>query len=104
MGDRIRINCKKVYDNGVDYIENSEEILEIQKDLKQISEDIKNAWKGADDHNFGVSFNKHIADLDLIIGFLSENGDLLKQNASGHEGIDNNFATQMERSEIHEYE
>ena len=40
MSNRIRINCKKVYDNGQEYMDASDTIAGIQNDLKTIKEDI----------------------------------------------------------------
>lgn len=102
MGNRIRINCRKVYDNGVYYQDRSEEIINIQQELNNISSEIESIWGGADGHNFLVSFNTHINNLDQIINFLHDNGSLLKKNALNHNGIDNNFAAKMERSDIDE--
>lgn len=100
MGNRIRINCKKVYDNGVYYEKNSEDIESIQKELKDIYTTLEKEWEGVDDHNFLVSFGRHIDDINNMIGFLEVNGDLLKKNALEHSGIDNNFAVKMERSDM----
>ena len=104
MGNRIRINCRKVFDNGVYYEKTGEEIESIQKDLENIYETLDKEWSGVDDHNFLVSFNRHINDMNQMIGFLATNGDLLKKNALEHNGIDNNFAVKMERSDMNEHE
>ena len=100
MSNGIEINCKKVYDSGKEYVDYCEEIINIQKDLDKISNNISEIWNGVDDNNFIVSFNKHIKDLDLIINFLGSNGTILKNTALEHGNIDDNFATQMERSDI----
>ncbi len=100
MGNRLRINCKRVYETGVDYTNISEEITKIQEDLKKCHEEIENNWSGVDSHNFLVSFDKHITDLTQINKFLNFNADILKKNALEHSTIDNNFATKMERSEL----
>ena len=104
MGDRIKINCKKVYDSGMNYINVSEEIVNIQKRLDGISEKVHDILGGAPGNNFIVSFNKHIKDFDAVINFLGDNGTLLKRNALEHGNIDGIFATQMERSELDEQE
>ena len=102
MSNRIRINCKKVYDNGQEYMDASEAIAGIQNDLKTIKDEIESIWSGVDDHNFKVSFGSHIEDLNPVIDFLKADGDLLKKNALQHSGIDNEFATKMERSDVDE--
>ena len=93
------INCKKVYDSGKEYANYCDEIIDIQKKLDEVSVNIDEIWDGIDENNFLVSFNKHVKDLDLIINFLGSNGILLKNNALKHGNIDDEFATQMERSE-----
>ena len=100
MGSRLRINCKKVYETGVDYTNISEEIIKIQGNLKNSYQAIENNWSGVDSHNFLVSLDKHINDLEQIYSFLNYNGELLKKNALEHGTIDNNFATKMERSDL----
>lgn len=102
MAQGIEINCKKVFDNGKDYIKCSDEVIEIQKDLDNIATEIGNIWANDDiaSHNFLVTFNQHIKNLDLIINFLGANGLLLKRNALEHGNIDDNLATQIERSEL----
>lgn len=102
MVNRIRINCKKVYDNGMFYLDNCEKLSAIQKELNDVSDKIDEIWGGIDNNNFLVSFKKHIKDLDQVINFLEDNGDLLKKNALAHSGIDNNFTIDMERSDIDE--
>jgi uncharacterized protein YukE len=102
MSNRIRINCKKVYDNGQEYMNASDTIAGIQNDLKTIKDEIESIWVGVDDHNFKVSFGSHIEDLNPVIDFLKVDGDLLKTNALQHSGIDNEFATKMERSDVDE--
>lgn len=102
MGERIKINCKKVYDNGVNYLNESDEIKSIQNELDSISAEIEKIWGGEDGHNFIVTFNEHIKSFDAIINFLGENGNLLKNQALEHSGIDNTLATQVERSDMDE--
>lgn len=102
MGNRIKINCRRVYDNGVYYENKSEELITIQKELDKISSEIGEIWGGVDAHNFRVSLNNHIEDLDQDVNFLAANGNLLKKNSLIHGGIDNTFATKMERSDINE--
>ena len=102
MGERFKINCKKVYDNGVYYIKESDDIKTIQKELDNISSEIAKIWGGEDGHNFIVSFNEHIKNIDAIVNFLGENGTLLKNNALEHSGIDNVLATKVERSDMDE--
>ena len=102
MRNRIKINCKKVYDNGNLYEKSREEIISIQKNLNAISEEIRKIWGGADGNNFAVSLNKHIKNFDAVVNFLGFNGDLLKKNALTHNNIDNTFITKVERSELDE--
>ena len=102
MSDRIKINCKKVYDSGMDYISASEEITNIQKRLDKISNEVYDILGGAPGNNFIKSFNEHIKDFDAVINFLGDNGTLLKKNALEHGNIDGIFVTQMERSELDE--
>lgn len=102
MADKIRINCSKVYEGGTYYSNTSNEILEIQKRLDKISDEISGILGGAAGNNFIVSLNSHIKSFDSIINFLGDNGQLLKKNALEHGNIDNIFATQMERSELDE--
>ncbi len=102
MGRRIKINCRKVYDNGEEYQTVSDEIVEIQKRLDKISNDISSIWTGAAGNNFIVSFNRHIKNFDAVVNFLGDNGQLLKKNALEHGNIDGDFAQKVERSELDE--
>ena len=102
MHNRIKINCKRVYDNGNIYEKVSEEIVNIQKRLDNISNDISKIWGGADGNNYIVTLNRHIKNFDAVVNFLGFNGDLLKKNALEHGGIDNTFTTKMERSDLDE--
>ena len=99
---RIKINCKRVYDNGTLYLSYCDELEKIQKELDESAGKIQEAWSGADCHNFIVSFQNHIKDIDKLINFLGENGELLKKNALDHSSIDTNFASSMERSDIND--
>ena len=100
MGNRIRINCRKVYDNGVFYEKNSDELVLVQKELDDICNEVGKIFGGPDGHNFQVSLTNHLQALDDVVNFLGENGDLLKKNALEHSGLDNTFATKMERSDM----
>ena len=102
MNGRIRINCKRVYESGLSYLDYSEKIENIQKDLATCAANIEEAWTGYDNHNFRVSFETHIGNLDTLINYLGQYGELLKKNALDHSGIDTTFATKMERSDIDE--
>ena len=102
MINRIKINCRKVYDNGELYLNTCDDGVNILKRLDNISTDISKIWGGADGNNFVVSLNKHIKELDKVINFLGFNGDLLKRSALEHSGVDNDFATKVERSELDE--
>ena len=103
MNGIIKINCRKVYDNGMSYLSYCNEIKRIKSELETISSDIQNAWNGADSHNFMVSFESHISNIDFLTSFLDANGELLKKNALDHSGIDTRFASSMERSDINDF-
>ena len=98
MSNGIEIDCEKVYDSGKEYQDLCEEIIDIQKYLDTVSQNIYEIWDGLDNNNFLSSFNKHVKNLDLVINFLGSNGTILKDCASEHGNIDKDFATQMERS------
>lgn len=100
MGRGIKINCKRVYETGLNYNKEAEMVKQEQDKLNNISSEINNAWTGGDSHNFLVSFNEHIEALDEIIEFLDNNANILKRNALEHSNIDTNFTNDMKRSEI----
>ncbi len=102
MLDILRINYKKVYDTGL-YYKYISEILECKKEeLKAISSNIQDSWKGVDSHNFLVSFNNHIEELNYLIEFLDNDSSVLKGCALDHNSTDSKFAENMKRSDIDE--
>lgn len=102
MAIGIKINCRKVYETGLELEKDAEVIKEKRKKLQEISDSINEAWKGMDSHNFQVSFNEHIKSLDEFIAFLNVNQEILKNSALNHNVVDNNFKNKMKRSEIDE--
>ena len=98
--NKIKINCKYVYDTALKYDEIWNNILEDQKKLSEISANIPNYWEGVASHNFQVSFENHIGSLDDIINTLGENSDVLKGSALEHNGVDNDFSEKLKRSDI----
>lgn len=100
MKNILKINCQRVFDSGNLYVRKDEELVDLQNKLKNISKEIENAWEGPDSHNFVVSLNHHIENINLIIDFLSNNGDIMKQCAQRHNLIDDDMADGLERSDI----
>ncbi|MBR4672187.1 MAG: hypothetical protein IKO78_03165 [Bacilli bacterium] len=98
----IKINPRKVYESGMKYHVYADRVIEDQRKLRGIKENVEKLWTGEDSHNFGVSFESHIDELDDIIDFLEEKSMLLKENALNHNTSDNNFKTKMERSDMDE--
>ncbi len=98
--NRIKINCKYVYETGLKYDEILNNILEDQQKLSDILDNIPTYWEGVASHNFQVSFEKHIASLDDIINTLGYNSDVLKGSALEHNGVDNDFSEKLKRSDI----
>lgn len=101
--NRIKINCKYVYETALKYDEIMNNILDDQKKLSEISANIPNYWEGVASHNFRVSFEKHIGSLDDIINTLGNSSNVLKGSALEHNSVDNDFSEQMKRSDIIEY-
>ena len=102
MSNRIKINPRRVYETGMKYHECSDRVTSDKAQLNGIKENLASIWTGEDSHNFGVSFQTHIDKLDVIIDFLEEKSQLLKENALNHNTSDNNFKTKMERSDMDE--
>ena len=98
----IKINCKHVYDSGLKYEKEAEEITNIQKKLLSAYSEIKKIWPGVDGHNFLVSFDSHITELNDLVSFLDEEAFILKGTALEHNQIDNEFVEKMKRSDIDE--
>ena len=99
MERKILIDCYKVFETGNKYSQNAENIEQNQTTLSEIAENIENAWKGADSHNFLVSFRNHIDEINDIIGFLDFKSDILKGVSSDHKTTDENFTLKMKRSD-----
>ncbi len=102
MATGIKINCRKVYETGLEYENDAEVIRKKAEKLQEISSSIDEVWTGMDSNNFQVSFNEHIKSLDNLINFLEENQEVLKKSALNHNIVDNNFKNKMKRSEIDE--
>ena len=93
----IMINCKKVYEVGSLYKNKKEEIDMIENNLKSISDNIKEAWTGADSHNFTESFGAHIYELENLKNYLDGNSEILKNNALEHNQSNKAYASRLER-------
>lgn len=102
MVRKIKINCKKVYDTGVAYENNANEIKRMQIRLNNISDNIKLSWHGVDSNNFIARLNSQIVELDKIINFLNNKGALLKSNAINHSTVDSDFLSRIRRSDMNE--
>ncbi len=100
MTKLIRINYGKVYNTGAHYKNVAETIRDKQKELRKILTEIESAWGGVDSHNFAVSFNAHIDDLDYLIDYLDFDSAILKGCSRDHNRSDNNFVEKMKRSDI----
>ena len=100
---KIKINCKRIYNTGVLYSTESNEISQIKRNLSEISERIKKLWTGTDNHNFIESFDAHIYDLTNLINYLDGNGKIMNDTALNHNQINVNFYKKIERSEKDEY-
>lgn len=103
MSNNIKINCRKVYDTGLAYEDNAQQLSEIKKSLEDISSSVQNAWNGVDSTNFINKLNNHISSLDYLISFLNDKGKLLKNKAVKHNAVDNEFLSRIRRSDIDEY-
>lgn len=97
MANKIKINCKRVYDTAVFYDESIQKINSLKQELLIISHNISKVWQGLDSKNFNVKFNNHIEKLDDLIFFLESKSMLLKKIASLHNSVDDNFADAMKR-------
>ena len=98
----IKINCKHVYDSGSKYEKEADEILDVQKRLLNSYSEIKKIWPSVDGHNFLVSFDNHILELNKLVNFLDEEATILKGSALDHNQADNDFFEKMKRSDIDE--
>lgn len=99
MGDKILINCRKVYETGDSYLESSDRIKEYQNVLTKNKNKISYVWKGIDSESFLASFSEHIERLTYLIDYLEFEGGILKGVALDHNTSDNNFSTMMRRSD-----
>ena len=99
MGNVIKINCKKVFDTGVIYINDSKKIGEIQDRLDSVCSGISSIWKGVDSSSFQSKFCEFVDGLDSLRDFLDNRGVLLKGNALDHGNVDHEFANNMKRKE-----
>ncbi len=98
----IKINCRKVYETGINYQSAADKVKENQNNLENIASEISGTWTGGDSNNFLASFNEHIKSLEPIEDFLDSNGAILKGDALDHNIVDNDFSERMKRSEIYE--
>ena len=102
MANKIKINCKKVYDTAVFYGDSAQRISELKKELSTISSNVSNAWQGVDNNNFTVTFNNHIEQLNELVSFLESKSLLLKKISSLHNSVDNDFSNSMKRVDLNE--
>ena len=102
LNNRIKINCRKVYDSGEFYEKYSNDIKDIQKELTKLSDEINEIWGGVDGDNFAKSLENHNKEFNAVVNFLDFNGDLLKRSALEHGNIDNVFTEKVERSDLDE--
>lgn len=102
MREILKINCKRVYEASVNFNLYKDEIVEIEKNLKEILDRINLIWKGYDSLNFNNKFLSYINSLNGVNYFLSNRIELMKEKAFNHNIADENFITTMKRSDIDE--
>lgn len=101
MSNKIKINCRRVFDTGSTYLTQVEEIKEIKNTLKNISSEIANCWHdGIDSINFQNNFNSYIESMDDLTEFLTSEGALLMANALDHSNVDKNFTNSMRSRDL----
>lgn len=99
---KFKINCREVYNTSEKYLEIKNELSDIQKELKNIGEEITEAWKGVDSHNFKVNFGLHVDSFERVIYFMEFHHELLKDNSKSHSNVDKEFDERMKRSDKYE--
>ncbi len=99
MGE-IKIDFEKVYNQGEKYKTSSEELKSIKSNMKSIEDGIKEAWNNDENVNFIAQFEDCVNYIDEFTGFLEGKGELLKKLSGYHQESENEFITQMERSDL----
>lgn len=96
---KIKINCKKVYDTGLEYENYAEKLIDIKKKLESLSSSISSSWHGKDSAIFTAKLDLNISSFDDLIQFLFDKGYLLKDKSSKHGNTDKKFVDDIKRSD-----
>lgn len=99
MSSKIKINCKKVFDTGLEYENYAERLIDIKNKLENLSSSISSSWQGKDSDVFIAKLDFNISSLDELIEFLFDKGYLLKDKSSKHGATDKKFIDDIKRSD-----
>lgn len=104
MITKFKMNCRDVYDTSISYLEFKNNLEDIQKELKDISDGISSSWIGGDSTIFNENLKVHIESFKEVIDFMDYQALKLKDNSTNHSQIEEEFNEELKRSEKYEYE
>ncbi len=96
----IVINYEEVYNQGEKFKQEATELVKIKSNLKQIGNDIKDAWSGDESKFLLEQYEKTTEYLDFLINFLDKKGELLTKISGLHEESEKETTSQIERSDL----
>lgn len=102
MGNTLKVNCKELYKTGAYITLQVKELDEIVTHMKNINEEIKNAWDGNDYDAFYQNFNEYLSDIKNLECSLIDQSAIIKSVAVKHGRIDKNLYDDLKRGIIDE--
>ncbi len=88
MGNIIKVNCRELYSNCIYINAQLERLKEVVTEMKEINEEIMNAWDGEDYDVFYKTFDAYLTSFDDIETAISNNNAKMKLIARRHGNID----------------
>lgn len=93
----IKIDYEKVNDASLEYKKEAEEITKIKKEMKDIFDEINEAWKGKANNNFNKKFEVQIENLEYFATCLENNSTFLNNITNKHSNAEDTLKNKMEK-------
>ena len=100
----VRANYKKIDDLGTYLIDKSDDIDDINEDIKSLLEELNNYWSGKDYDNFKTSYLANIRKSDVASIELNALGNALRKVSNVYLDNDNSFKDKTDKMRKDKYE
>jgi len=97
---KLKFNSKNIYNSAIFYKECSSELRKLCDEMRVVSGEIQDAWKGVDSDIYISQYNNFISYLNNINVFLENKSELLNKASNLHNEVDNELSDQFKRSSV----